>query len=141
MQKSRIFFHEAFSSVNRNLIPLLFKENPTLFTAAINQLVFVPGLATHSDYLWIKERKIVYIPKKSKLETPSDYRPLSMLEVLYKIPARILANRLNSILHTIIGNHQHGFMPGRGIQEPSLVMAHVVQEASRGGSPCTNIVV
>jgi len=135
IQAAHEFSASGPSGQSISMYKLLFKENPMLFTAAMNQLVFVPGLATHTDYLWIKERKIVYIPKKSKLDTPSDYRPLSMLEVLYKIPARILANRLNSILHTIIGSHQHGFMPGRGIQEPSLVMAHVVQEASRGGHP------
>jgi hypothetical protein len=37
-----------------------------------------------------------------------------MLEVLYKIPSRILAARLNRILPTIIGPHQHGFMMQKG---------------------------
>jgi len=58
-----------------------------------------------------------------------------MLEVLYKIPARIIARRLNSIVSSIIGPHQHGFMPTKGIQEPTLVMAHVVQEAAESGQP------
>jgi len=118
-----------------SMYKLLFKELPTLFTAAINQIVFVPGMATQPEMQWIKERKIVYIPKKTALTSPSDYRPLSMLEVLYKIPARIIARRLNSIVSSIIGPHQHGFMPTKGIQEPTLVMAHVVQEAAESGQP------
>jgi len=109
---------------------LLFADNPLLFTAAINQLAFVPGLANSDEYKWVKERKIIYIPKKSAKTYPSDFRPLSMLEVLYKIPARIIAKRLNSILPTIIGPHQHGFMPGKGIQEPSLAMLQIIQEAN-----------
>jgi len=109
---------------------LLFSENPLLFTAAINQLAFVPGLANAEEYKWVKERKIIYIPKKSAKTYPTDFRPLSMLEVLYKIPARIIAKRLNSILPTIIGPHQHGFMPGKGIQEPSLAMLQIIQEAN-----------
>jgi hypothetical protein len=42
-----------------------------------------------------------------------------MLEVLYKIPSKILAKRLSMALPEIIGEHQHGFMTGKGIQEPS----------------------
>ncbi len=71
-----------------------------------------------------------YIPKKPNPTTPSDYRPLSMLEVLYKIPSRILARILNRVLPTIIGPHQHGFMAQKGIQEPSILATHLIQEAN-----------
>jgi len=69
------------------IITVLDADNPLLFTAAINQLTFVPGLANSVEYKWVKERKIIYIPKKSAKTYPSDFRPLSMLEVLYKIPS------------------------------------------------------
>jgi hypothetical protein len=58
-----------------------------------------------------------------------------MLEVLYKIPSRILARRLSTTLPTIIGEHQHGFMAGRGIQEPSLLATHLIQDAQHTGQP------
>jgi hypothetical protein len=32
---------------------------------------------------------------------PASYRPLSLLEVLYKIPAKILTDRIGNILPTI----------------------------------------
>jgi len=82
------------------------------------------------EFRWIRRRKVIYIPKKNPALHHRDYRPLSMLEVLYKIPARILAERLSSILSTIINPNQHGFMPKRGIQEPSLIMTHIIQEAN-----------
>jgi hypothetical protein len=88
-------------------------------------------LSQHPLFRWIKERKVIYIPKKPALETPGDYRPLSMLEVLYKIPSRILAKQLTSTLPEIIGEHQHGFMRGKGIQEPSFIATHVIQDAER----------
>ena len=84
---------------------LLFMMVPNLMTEAINQMVFVPGLIDQSIFGWIRKRKVVYIPKKPQPISPSDYRPLSMLEVLYKIPSRILARRLNRVLPTIIGPH------------------------------------
>jgi hypothetical protein len=58
-----------------------------------------------------------------------------MLEVLYKIPSRILAKKLSNILSTVIGPHQHGFMANRGIQEPSILATHLIQEANRYDKP------
>jgi hypothetical protein len=78
---------------------------PTLMTAALNQLVFVPGLLNAEDFRWIRHRKVVYIPMIPKPTAPGDFRPLSMIEVLYKIPSRILSAWLSRILPTIIRLH------------------------------------
>ncbi len=117
------------------LYKLIFQEIPDIFTAAVNQLVFNPELASHTSFQWIKERKVIYIPKKPRPTTPGDYRPLSMLEVLYKIPSRALARRLTTALPDIIGEHQHGFMQGKGIQEPSLLAIHLIQDAQQTKQP------
>jgi hypothetical protein len=53
-----------------------------------------------------------------------------MLEVLYKIPSRILARRLNQVNPTIIGPYQHGFMAQNGIQEPSILVTPLIKEAN-----------
>ncbi len=98
-------------------------------------LVFNNELASHSSFQWIKERKVIYIPKKPSPSLPGDYRPLSMLEVLYKIPPRILAKRLSMALPEIISEHQHGFMTGKGIQEPSLLATHLMQDAQQSERP------
>jgi len=114
---------------------LLFTEAPKLFTEALNQLVFMPELGTIPLFHWIKKRKVIYIPKKNNPTSPGDYRPLSMLEVLYKIPSRILSKRINRTLPTIIGPHQHGFMQQKGIQEPSLIATHLIQDANLHNKP------
>ncbi len=109
---------------------LLFLTMPNMMTRALNQLVFLPRLSEDEQLRWVQHRKVIYIPKIPSPTAPSDYRPLSMLEVLYKIPSRILAARLNRILPTIIGPHQHGFMMQKGIQEPSLLATHLIQDAT-----------
>ena len=114
---------------------LLFMEIPDLMTAAINQMAYVPDLMDLPELHWIRTRKIVYIPKKQPALTPSDYRPLSMLEVLYKIPSRIMSKRLTEILPSIIGKHQYGFMSGRSIQEPIMLASHLVQDAQENNKP------
>ena len=114
---------------------LIFSQAPALMTEALNQLVFQPELCQEEEFRWIKQRKVVYIPKNSDPKQPSDYRPLSMLETLYKIPSRILSRRVIRVLPTIIGQHQHGFMQGKGIQEPSLLMLHLIQDANVYNKP------
>ncbi len=38
-------------------------------------------------------------------------------------------------LPEIIGEHQHGFMTGKGIQEPSLLATHLIQDAQQSERP------
>jgi hypothetical protein len=103
---------------------------PNLMTEVINQMVFVPLLIDQNTFAWIRKRKELYIPKKPQPISPPDFGPLNMLEVLYKIPSQILARRLNQVLPTIIGTHQPSFMAQKGIQEPSILATHLIQEAN-----------
>lgn len=52
---------------------------------------------------------ISLISKKKNLEVFSDYRPISLCNVLYKVVAKVLANRLKRIIPNIISNTQKYF--------------------------------
>ncbi len=41
----------------------IFSEIPTIFSHAIDELTFVPGLMRSPPFSWLMERKIVFIPK------------------------------------------------------------------------------
>uniref|UniRef100_A0A670K5X3 Reverse transcriptase domain-containing protein n=1 Tax=Podarcis muralis TaxID=64176 RepID=A0A670K5X3_PODMU len=61
-----------------------------------------------------KEAFITLIPKVETEKTQlKNYRPISLLNVDYKIFADILANRLKKVLNEVIHKDQAGFLPGR----------------------------
>lgn len=63
----------------------------------------------------MSEVVIVVIPKPNKdPDLYSSYRPISLLNVNAKIVTKILANRLNSVILTLVQGDQTGFMPGKG---------------------------
>lgn len=65
----------------------------------------------------LNHTNLVLIPKKMHNEYPSDYRPIALCNVLYKVLAKILTNRIKPILHGLISPNQSAFVAGRQISE------------------------
>ena len=106
----------------------LFNHNPFFFTRAVNQLLQIKNLS-NSNYAWIKKRKIIFIHKKGKDKLRcSSYRPISLLETLYKLLSKLLMNNISPSLDEILSENQFGFIPNRSLNQASTSTLLMVKE-------------
>lgn len=69
----------------------------------------------------INKTNIVLILKISNPVDISHFRPISLCNVIYKLMAKVIANRLRKVLEKCINPAQSAFVPGRLISDNVLL--------------------
>ena len=116
---SALFFQKYWSIVGANVTNMI-----------INVLNFGMPL---SD---INKTNIALVPKTSNPQRMTDFRPISLCNVVYKLVSKTLANRLKAILPYIISENQSAFIADRLITDNVLVAYEIMHflKHKKGGN-------
>ena len=85
-------------------------------------------------------RKVIFIKKAGRdIRKDDSYRGLSMLENIYKLYSKVMANRLAPALKQVQDKMQFGFTKGTGCREASRTVIDAIYEAAQRDTPLINI--
>ncbi|PNX82415.1 cysteine-rich receptor-like protein kinase, partial [Trifolium pratense] len=79
---------------------------------------------------------LALIPKKDHPQQLSDYRPICLIDMLYKILSKLLATRLKNIMGKLISPCQSAFLPGRQILDGVVVLNEIIDLSKRRKDRC-----
>ncbi|KAG7534112.1 Reverse transcriptase domain [Arabidopsis thaliana x Arabidopsis arenosa] len=76
----------------------------------------------------INHTNLCLLPKIENPSTFSDYRPIALCNVLYKVISKCMVSRLKSHLDSIVSEAQAAFIPGRIIND-NVMIAHEIMHS------------
>jgi len=76
---------------------------------------------------------VALVPKVRDPSRLEQYRPISLVGAVYKIIAKLLAERLKKVLPSVVDESQSAFLKGRGIIDSVLMANEVVEDIRRRG--------
>ncbi|XP_074266827.1 uncharacterized protein LOC141590115 [Silene latifolia] len=109
-----------------------------MFWPQISQLVALALLRFLNSGVMLKEwnnTHIILIPKVEKPEQISQYRPISLCNVIYRLASKCLVNRLKLVISSIVSDSQQAFVPSRLMSDSCVItheIMHYLNKTKRG---------
>jgi len=74
---------------------------------------------------------VALIPKADNPQRLNDFRLISLVGCTYKVLAKVLANRLQAVISSVVSDSQSTFIQGKHILDGILIAKEVVDDARR----------
>lgn len=71
------------------------------------------------------------MPKKENFVSLDEFKPISLVECIYKVITKVLENKIKLVLSKTIDSSQSIFLKGKGLLDSTLVANEVVDEIKR----------
>ena len=112
-------------------MPPLFYQHfwPTVKSIFINTALDFLNHGTAPPHF--HDTHIVLIPKTKNPERVTDYRPISLCNVAYKLASKVVANRMKIVMQDIVCENQSAFVAERLITDNVLVAHELMTHISR----------
>ena len=83
-----------------------------------------------------KQSIITLLPKQNKdITSLENWRPISLLNVDYKIATKVIANRVKGVISSMVHNSQTGSIKGRYIGENIRLLFEIIDNAEDENKP------
>ena len=75
------------------------------------------------------------LPKSGDLKDPSNWRPIAILPVIYKIFSKMVCNRLRGVLNEYQPDDQYAFRPNRNINDVFIILESMIGKCMQYDTP------
>lgn len=79
----------------------------------------------------LSEVLLVFIPKIEHPQSITQFRPLSLCNVTYKVITKLITNRLKEVLGELIAPTQSSFIPGRQMTDNVIICQELIHSMRR----------
>ena len=82
----------------------------------------------HETGFFVTQRRgiVTLIPKKGDETLLQNKRPICLLDIIYKITAKVITNRISSVINKLVTPEQTGFIKGRFIGENLRLVSDII---------------
>lgn len=110
--------------------PLFFKSQWEVVGISLHNLV-VDCFAHPNRISKANQTVVTLIPKCDIPNRVSQFRPISLCNVAYKVVTKIITQRLRCIMPYVVSENQSNFVPGRATSDNILVLHEVIHSLNQ----------
>jgi hypothetical protein len=88
--------------------------------------------AGHLDVSRLNYGIITLLPKNNEATKIQQYRPICLLNCIYKLITKVLTIRIEPYAQKLISEHQTAFIKGRNIMTGFMILHEIMHETKKG---------